>query len=312
MFMIICWQATAVPKKVKIQTRAPTQAELIARALDTEEGNIVEHRDYLRLEEEKRKRAQAVRTSIYGPVLRWISKGEEAKVVVEAPQFARPYGSLYPPVPAYSNSNVPNSIKSSSSAPTSYPFSGSGTANLQLHMTPVLTTATSSQLSGQMSYASASQQLQSIELKGKVTKNYVLHELAQYDGVPKPPWADTMESMFGDHVNWEELRVYVGKGRPFSERLCIVRERGLCNWLWPSARPKQTCLITGLPARYLDPRTGVPYANIQAFQTLTRILAHEYIWSDSLGCYVGDEGSPHAQGIAGNIRRTSDDAMDVH
>ena len=217
-----CWQATAVPKKVKIQTRAPTQAELIARALDAEEGNIVEHRDYLRLEEEKRKRAQAVRTSIYGPVLRWISKGEETKVVVGAPQFARPNGSLYPPVPAFSNSNVPNSIRSSSSAPTAYPFPGSGTANVQLHMAPVLTTATSSQLSGQVSYASASQQLQSIELKEKVTKNYVLHELAQYDGVPKPPWADTMESMFGDHVNWEELRVYVGKGRPFSERLCIV------------------------------------------------------------------------------------------
>ena len=52
------------------------------------------------------------------------------------------------------------------------------------------------------------------------------------------------------------------------------------------ARPRQTCPITGRQAHYLDPRTGVPYADSNAYKVLTQILQHEYIWSSSLGCYV--------------------------
>jgi vacuolar protein sorting-associated protein 72 len=47
------------------------------------------------------------------------------------------------------------------------------------------------------------------------TKNYVVHELAQHRGAPRPSWADNMKAMFGDHVKWEELKVYVGKNRPY-------------------------------------------------------------------------------------------------
>ncbi|KAI0245680.1 hypothetical protein BJV78DRAFT_264960 [Lactifluus subvellereus] len=49
-----------------------------------EEGNIVEHRNYLFDEEEKRKRAHAVRTAISGPLLRWVSRRETISVPVEA------------------------------------------------------------------------------------------------------------------------------------------------------------------------------------------------------------------------------------
>lgn len=47
------------------------------------------------------------------------------------------------------------------------------------------------------------------------------------------------------------------------------------------------CPITGLKAKYLDPRTGVPYADLRAYRVLTDILDHKYIWSPSLKCYVG-------------------------
>ena len=73
----------SVPKKSKIKVRAPTQDELIARALDMEEGNIVEHKNYLSVEEEKRKRAHAVRATISGPLLRWISCHETITVSTE-------------------------------------------------------------------------------------------------------------------------------------------------------------------------------------------------------------------------------------
>jgi hypothetical protein len=48
-----------------------------------EEGNIVEHKNYLSVEEEKRKRAHAVRATISGPLLRWISCHETVTIPTE-------------------------------------------------------------------------------------------------------------------------------------------------------------------------------------------------------------------------------------
>ncbi len=56
-----------------------------------------------------------------------------------------------------------------------------------------------------------------------------------------------------------------------------------------TARPKHICPITGKQAMYLDPRTGVPYADARAFKVLAELLEHEYIWNAELGCYVGKE-----------------------
>lgn len=91
-------QQSAAPKRVKTKIKAPTQAELIARALDMEEGNIEEHRNYLTLEEEKRKKARVVRTSVQGPLIRWISKKEEMTVLVQppAPSLPHPPASVPP------------------------------------------------------------------------------------------------------------------------------------------------------------------------------------------------------------------------
>ena len=56
-----------------------------------------------------------------------------------------------------------------------------------------------------------------------------------------------------------------------------------------SARPRERCPVTGLAANYLDPRTGVPYANVFAFREIGKILAHDYVWNEEFGCYVGQE-----------------------
>lgn len=44
----------------------------------------------------------------------------------------------------------------------------------------------------------------------------------------------------------------------------------------------------------MDPRTNVPYANIAAYDTLTKLLSREYVWSETLGCYTGTEGGTRA------------------
>jgi len=123
-----------------------------------------------------------------------------------------------------------------------------------------------------------------------IAKNYVVHELAQQRGTAKPTWAETMQSMFGDHVKWDEIKVFVGKGRPLS-------------------RPRQICPITGRQAHYLDPRSGVPYADSYAYKVLTGLLRQEYVWNAALGCYL-DRGEPPSKNqMVGS--RTDKDAMNV-
>lgn len=58
-----------------------------------------------------------------------------------------------------------------------------------------------------------------------------------------------------------------------------------------SARLSKTssslCVITSLPARYRDPETGLPYANIYAYKEVRRAASQKFCWSQMLGCYVG-------------------------
>ncbi|KAI5115298.1 hypothetical protein M0805_001913 [Coniferiporia weirii] len=75
----------SMPKHAREIAHTYTQAELIARVLDAQEGNIIEHCDYLMQEEEKRRRAWVVRQSISGPVLHWVSCSENEKVPLEPP-----------------------------------------------------------------------------------------------------------------------------------------------------------------------------------------------------------------------------------
>ena len=60
------------------------------------------------------------------------------------------------------------------------------------------------------------------------SKNYVIHESSQADSAVKPQWKDTMVAMFGDHVKWEELKVYASKGRPLCALISLTY---LAYWL---------------------------------------------------------------------------------
>ncbi|EPQ61163.1 hypothetical protein GLOTRDRAFT_135702 [Gloeophyllum trabeum ATCC 11539] len=267
----------SITKKAKVQVRAYTQDELIARALDMEEGNVTEHREYLSREEEKRKRARVVRASIQGPLLRWISKGEEVKVEVPQPAPPPPPASVY----YYA---MPSDASTSTAA--QYPYNPPSGGSWQTWPPPLPNQPQAGPSSGLSSQQPAlypavppgypqnyyvpyqpPQPLPVIEKVEKVTKNYVIQEIDQSEDAARPTWRETMEAMFGDHVDWDDVKVFVGKGRPLS-------------------RPVMKCPITGLSAPYLDPRTGVPYADARAYQILSGVLNHEYIWNPSLGCYV--------------------------
>ncbi len=246
-------------------------------ALDTEEGNTREHRDYLKNEEEKRKRARVVRTIVEGPKLRWVSKTEDVKVAIPPPvagpaPFPAAYRSVYGPpgtlfTPttytyasgslvktsmASTSSSIPQNQStssnltfaqyspylhspfpvwpppstqqqsSSSATPTATPAPPAfvtQTAPQQPTSAPTTTSTTSTASTPLALPIQQANQLETVPPEPEsriesVTKNYIVHELAQQKGTPKPSWSENMQATFGDHVKWDELKVFVGKNRP--------------------------------------------------------------------------------------------------
>ncbi|KAI0887415.1 YL1-domain-containing protein [Annulohypoxylon maeteangense] len=62
----------------------------------------------------------------------------------------------------------------------------------------------------------------------------------------------------------------------------------------PPAAPR--CVITHHPARYKDPKTGLPYYNAYAYREIQKLGRGEYKWSRLVGAWMGS-GSNAASGV---------------
>ena len=103
---------------------------------------------------------------------------------------------------------------------------------------------------------------------------------------PGATWVDEFRYLLGDHCAWDRLPFVPSRNRPY--------------------RPRQSmCVITGLPARYRDPRTGIPYATTEAYATIERVLRGEYVWTGSVHRSValsaGMLAAAHDDGGAGGV-----------
>ncbi|KAJ3299756.1 Vacuolar protein sorting-associated protein 72 [Borealophlyctis nickersoniae] len=59
------------------------------------------------------------------------------------------------------------------------------------------------------------------------------------------------------------------------------------KWARKPSRPeKSLCPITGLPARFKDPKTNVPYATKEAYSVIQQIAQQHYAWSPIVHAYV--------------------------
>lgn len=180
----------------------------MAQALANEESNLIEHRDYLKLEEEKRKKTRPVKHGIEGPLLRFISRKEETKVLVKHP----------PQLQSARFNGLSGSLSSASSeGPVYKPYfaspSPSGSYNSQLQR--VLHAARAALPEG---------------ITIGLEKSYVIHELGQEEDTPNPTWGETMTVMFGGY-NQTSLR----ETRPPCQS--NLRCRWLRAHLYFSARP---------------------------------------------------------------------------
>ncbi|SCV67166.1 BQ2448_5812 [Microbotryum intermedium] len=105
---------------------------------------------------------------------------------------------------------------------------------------------------------------------------------------------DEMEALFGDHCDWDTAKSVT---------------------LESNRRPK-VCPITGLPAKYRDPRTMTPYANKYAYDVLTQLLSWSkpnqadqlkpvFSWNETLGAYTGVIGLGRLHGDVGTNSGTA-------
>lgn len=58
----------------------------------------------------------------------------------------------------------------------------------------------------------------------------------------------------------------------------------------PSKMSAAICAITSAPAKYRDPTTLLPYAGLEGYRSIQRLLKGGAVWSDLLGAWVGSEG----------------------
>ncbi|KAK4230801.1 YL1 nuclear protein-domain-containing protein [Podospora fimiseda] len=72
------------------------------------------------------------------------------------------------------------------------------------------------------------------------------------------------------------------------------------------AKPSQPplCVITNHPAKYRDPKTGLPYYNSYAYREIQRVHRGDYKWSSLLGAYVG-RGDCTARGVPDRFKDAS-------
>ena len=57
------------------------------------------------------------------------------------------------------------------------------------------------------------------------------------------------------------------------------------------------CVVTGKPCKFVDPRTGIPYSSMEAFQIIRTVTSNTVPWNKDFGVYVGAVGGRHAKGV---------------
>lgn len=57
------------------------------------------------------------------------------------------------------------------------------------------------------------------------------------------------------------------------------------------------CVVTGKPCKFVDPRTGIPYSSMEAFQIIRTVTNNTVPWNRDFGVFVSAIGSRHAKGV---------------
>lgn len=247
-----------------------TQDALIAEALEMEEINRENLKWFLEQEEEKKAKLRNVGgNKIVGPFLRWQSVGYDKLGYklgeINDDDHFDDYGNLIEPEiqpAAAAGGSTSDLTSTSASALPSTSNQISTISSNEATLDPVFAARaeTSAQKAAALEVIPSNAAIAAKAREGATARAYVsIHDLPE-----DSTWVDEFTAFLGDHCSWDAIPVVPTRNRPL--------------------RPKRSiCPITGLPAVYKDPRSGIPYANKEAYETLTDLLDNKFIWTGSGG-----------------------------
>jgi vacuolar protein sorting-associated protein 72 len=103
-----------------------------------------------------------------------------------------------------------------------------------------------------------------------------------------------------------------GKGKVSPSLLNSITSSGLGSSIVPATAATPTgvsaaatlanagipkCVVTGKPCKFVDPKTGIPYSSMEAFQIIRTVTNHTVPWNNDFGVYIGAIGTRHAKGV---------------
>ncbi|GAA6016927.1 hypothetical protein JCM10207_007849 [Rhodosporidiobolus poonsookiae] len=279
-------KAVAPVKTTKKAQVTLTQADLIAEALETEEVNRAALLAFYAAEEDRREmeRVSGMRYEIIGPKLSFLSrtenrvdkgKGKEKKpeagrrrmieVLGESGQKGWKGGA--PETAGLANgSAIPTdpAPSASTSAPKTTRSSLRNILNSPAPLEPSSGPSTPPE-------------------RPEFTRNWLVFGNTEEEPITR---AQELEAVFGDHEEWTKPLPPPTKDRDG------VAGRGYL------------CPITGLPAKYRDPRTLTPYATLAAYKVLTALVdSQAFVYSESAGAYTGSSGFGLMRDVQGSWAR---------
>ncbi|CAG8646803.1 11401_t:CDS:2 [Paraglomus brasilianum] len=75
------------------------------------------------------------------------------------------------------------------------------------------------------------------------------------------------------------------------------------DWRRKPQKPKKViCPLTGHPAKYKDPKTGIPYATGEAYSKVRQLVNNKYVYSPILQAYVQSVDQKPAAGVPAEFR----------
>ncbi|KAH3679072.1 hypothetical protein WICMUC_001267 [Wickerhamomyces mucosus] len=101
---------------------------------------------------------------------------------------------------------------------------------------------------------------------------------------------------FGDYTTVKKEKVILEARKDIK---IVLKTQSPTGIYLPNGSKKQ-CLITGKPAMYFDPKTGMPYSSVEAYKVLQRLETNEYQWVEfpNGGSYVSCKyNERHAKGV---------------